>query len=102
MPVEPFCDAEHKPHLKDAEVAHLERDTLHECEEQYRRLLDEVKDYAIFTLDPKGTVVSWNVGAERIKGYGWNRNPKWARPSILLFQIQRRNAENDRHGRAAC
>ena len=42
---------------------------LRECEEKYRLLLDEVKHYAIFTLDPNGIVVSWNAGAERIKGY---------------------------------
>ncbi|MFN2327229.1 MAG: PAS domain S-box protein, partial [Gemmatimonadales bacterium] len=28
-----------------------------------------VQDYAIFMLDPDGTIVSWNRGAERIKGY---------------------------------
>ncbi len=38
-------------------------------EERYRMLLDAVQDYAIFMLDPKGRVVSWNAGAERIKGY---------------------------------
>jgi PAS domain S-box-containing protein len=27
------------------------------------------EDYAIFTLDPQGTVLDWNAGAERIKGY---------------------------------
>jgi PAS domain S-box-containing protein len=32
-------------------------------------LLDEVQDYAIFMLDPEGIVISWNAGAERIKGY---------------------------------
>jgi len=32
-------------------------------------LLDEVQDYAIFTLDPQGMVITWNAGAERIKGY---------------------------------
>jgi PAS domain S-box-containing protein len=32
-------------------------------------LLDEVQDYAIFMLDPQGMVISWNAGAERIKGY---------------------------------
>ena len=32
-------------------------------------LLDGVQDYAIFMLDPQGKVVSWNAGAERIKGY---------------------------------
>jgi PAS domain S-box-containing protein len=38
-------------------------------EEKYRMLLDGVRDYAIFMLDPVGQVVSWNAGAERIKGY---------------------------------
>ena len=35
----------------------------------FRLLVDRVKDYAIFALDPQGIVVSWNAGAERIKGY---------------------------------
>jgi PAS domain S-box-containing protein len=38
-------------------------------EERYRMLLDGVQDYAIFMLDPRGRVISWNPGAERIKGY---------------------------------
>ncbi len=32
-------------------------------------LLDGIKDYAIFMLDPEGRVLSWNAGAARIKGY---------------------------------
>ena len=36
---------------------------------QFRLLVDQVKDYAIFMLDPSGNVRSWNRGAERIKGY---------------------------------
>ncbi len=32
-------------------------------------LLDGVQDYAIFMMDPRGQIVSWNAGAERIKGY---------------------------------
>lgn len=35
----------------------------------YRRLVESVKDYAIFMLDARGRVMSWNKGAERIKGY---------------------------------
>ena len=35
----------------------------------YRLLVDNVRDYAIFVLNPEGRVVSWNAGAERIKGY---------------------------------
>jgi len=42
---------------------------LRESEEKYRSLIDGVQDYAIFTLDPGGKVISWNAGAERIKGY---------------------------------
>ncbi|HEY6769052.1 MAG TPA: PAS domain S-box protein [Candidatus Sulfotelmatobacter sp.] len=41
----------------------------HECEERYRMLLDGVQNHAIFMMDPQGTIVSWNAGAERIKGY---------------------------------
>ena len=32
-------------------------------------LVEGVHDYAIFMLDPEGRVVTWNEGAERIKGY---------------------------------
>jgi hypothetical protein len=35
----------------------------------YRLLVQEVKDYAIFMLDPKGRILSWNAGAQRLKGY---------------------------------
>ena len=36
---------------------------------QFRLLVESVSDYAIFLLDPQGRIVSWNTGAERIKGY---------------------------------
>jgi PAS domain S-box-containing protein len=38
-------------------------------EERFRLLVSSVKDYAIFMLDLDGRIVSWNEGAERIKGY---------------------------------
>ena len=38
-------------------------------EEVFRRLVDSVRDYAIFLLDPHGYVATWNPGAERFKGY---------------------------------
>jgi PAS domain S-box-containing protein len=43
---------------------------LRESQELFRLLLDGVKDYAIYMLDPRGYVISWNTGAARIKGYG--------------------------------
>ncbi len=42
---------------------------LRECEEKYRLLLDGIQDYAIFVMDPRGQILSWNVAAERTKGY---------------------------------
>ncbi|HEX2208195.1 MAG TPA: PAS domain S-box protein, partial [Longimicrobium sp.] len=42
---------------------------LRESEERFRLLVQSVKDYAIFMLDPQGRVASWNEGAQRIKGY---------------------------------
>jgi PAS domain S-box-containing protein len=38
-------------------------------EQQFQLLVQGVKDYAIFMLDPKGRITTWNSGAERIKGY---------------------------------
>lgn len=42
---------------------------LRASEERFRLLVEGVKDYAIYMLDPIGRVQSWNAGAERIKGY---------------------------------
>jgi diguanylate cyclase (GGDEF)-like protein/PAS domain S-box-containing protein len=47
----------------------LLEEALRESEERYRMLLDGIHDYAIFMMDPRGQIVSWNAGAERIKGY---------------------------------
>ena len=45
------------------------QDTLQLEQESYRLLVESVKDYAIFLLDADGYVISWNRGAEQIKGY---------------------------------
>lgn len=42
---------------------------LKQSEERFRLLVEGVRDYAIFSLTPEGCVASWNLGAERIKGY---------------------------------
>jgi PAS domain S-box-containing protein len=44
-------------------------ESLRQSEERLRLLIQSVKDYAIFMLDPAGRVASWNEGAQRIKGY---------------------------------
>ncbi|WP_435358602.1 PAS domain S-box protein [Haloarchaeobius sp. DFWS5] len=50
------------------ELKERERE-LRESELQFRSLVEGVDEYAIFMLDPDGRVVTWNAGAERIKGY---------------------------------
>ncbi|HXB44955.1 MAG TPA: PAS domain S-box protein [Puia sp.] len=45
-------------------------ETLKKSEERFRLLVSNAKDYAIIMLDSSGRIVSWNSGAERIKGYG--------------------------------
>ena len=42
---------------------------LQETAEQFHILVDSVEEYAIYLLDPNGNVISWNTGAEKIKGY---------------------------------
>lgn len=44
-------------------------EALRASEERFRLLVQGVRDYAIFMLDPRGNVTSWNEGAQRIKGY---------------------------------
>jgi PAS domain S-box-containing protein len=43
---------------------------LFESERRFRLLVEGVTDYAIYLLDPSGIITNWNMGAQRIKGYG--------------------------------
>jgi PAS domain S-box-containing protein len=43
--------------------------SLRDSEEQFRMLLDGIQNYAVFMMDSLGQIVTWNAGAERIKGY---------------------------------
>jgi PAS domain-containing protein len=61
--------------VRDASQRKQLEQALWHSEQRLRLLLEAVTDYAIFMLDPAGRVVSWNQGAERIKG--------WRREEIL-------------------
>ena len=55
--------------IRDITERKMAEDNQREAEQRFRLMIEAVKDYAIFTLDPEGTVVSWNGGAQRIKQY---------------------------------
>jgi PAS domain S-box-containing protein len=54
---------------RDLSERQQQDDLLRASEERFRLMVDGVKDYAIFMLDPSGYVVSWNKGARANKGY---------------------------------
>jgi len=55
--------------IRDLTAKREIEDALQRSEERFRLLVEGVKDYAIFMLDPEGRVASWNAGAQHIKGY---------------------------------
>lgn len=44
-------------------------DRLRQSEERFRSMIENVKDHAIFMLDPEGRILTWNRGAERLRGH---------------------------------
>jgi PAS domain S-box-containing protein len=53
------------------EIAQRKRveESLRQSEERFRLFVEGTTDYSIYQLDPEGRVISWNAGAERMKGY---------------------------------
>jgi PAS domain S-box-containing protein len=54
---------------RDLTQRRMTMEALRQSEERFRLMVEGVRDYAIFMLDPEGHVMSWNNGARRIKGY---------------------------------
>jgi PAS domain S-box-containing protein len=54
---------------RDLSERRAARAALERSEQQFRLLVQGVRDYAIYMLDPQGRVTSWNRGAQRFKGY---------------------------------
>jgi PAS domain S-box-containing protein len=55
--------------MRDITERRAAQEVLRESERQFRLLVRGVTDYALYMLDPNGIVTSWNLGAERMKGY---------------------------------
>ena len=66
------------PAIKQRETQELSPEQEHtterlrQSEERMLLLIESIQDYAIYILDPNGFVTSWNLGAQRIKGYTAN------------------------------
>jgi PAS domain S-box-containing protein len=58
-----------KNNMPESQLDSHEPESFRDHEQQLRLMIASVKDYAIFMLDPGGHIVSWNTGAEQIKGY---------------------------------
>lgn len=58
-----IAELQQRAQILEKELAARQKET------QFRLLVEAVQDYAIFMLDPSGNVITWNAGAERIKGY---------------------------------
>src|SRR5919112_1460743 len=54
---------------QDRSVSDRRADRAEEPAELYRLLVASVRDYAIFALDARGHVLTWNAGAAHLKGY---------------------------------
>src|SRR5437762_2381120 len=58
-----LVQAEERAKRREAEAA------LQRSEERFRLLVESVKDYAIYMLDPDGRILTWSAGVESIEGY---------------------------------
>ncbi|RKG48338.1 PAS domain-containing sensor histidine kinase [Corallococcus sp. AB011P] len=65
----PLDDSQPPSSASGGDIAYATPHAARDMGAQLGLFIDSVKDYAILTLDPAGDIMSWNTGAERIKGY---------------------------------
>jgi PAS domain S-box-containing protein len=70
----PVLDSSGRPlylfaQVQDVTTQRGAEEELRRSELRFRLIVENVEDYAIFMLSPEGLVETWNIGAERIKGY---------------------------------
>ena len=75
---------------RDITERHKADEALRASEQRFRLVVQSVRDYAIFMLDPHGNVATWNIGAERLKGY---KPEEIIGRNFSVFYPPERNAE---------
>jgi PAS domain S-box-containing protein len=68
---------------------------LQQSEQRFRLMVDVVRDYAIFMLDPGGRITSWNLGAQRSKG--WTAEEVMGRHFRMFYPRERQEAHHPEH-----
>lgn len=66
-----------------------------ESDERSLLHLEDIKDYAIFRVDPEGRIASWNAGAENVKGY--TAEEAIGQPFAMLFTEEDRQKKRPEH-----
>ncbi|HSU68969.1 MAG TPA: PAS domain S-box protein [Tepidisphaeraceae bacterium] len=89
----------------DVTDRHLADEALRESESRFRTLVRNIPDYAIFMIDPKGFIIGWWEGAERVKGYkaeevlGKRVSLFYTPEDVAAGEVQRDLQEATRKGR---
>jgi PAS domain S-box-containing protein len=76
--------------LRDRTQFLQQDETVRSSEERLQLILESATDYAIFTLDDEGALLTWNAGAHRILGY--ERDEIIGRDARILFTPEERQA----------
>ncbi len=78
--------------VTEQRLAELE---LHQSEQRFRLMVDVVRDYAIFMLDPEGRISSWNLGAQRSKG--WTADEVIGQHFRIFYPPEQQKARHPEH-----
>ena len=71
-----------------SDPARLQTHSTDRLDERYRQIIEQVEDYAIFTLDNEGRVTTWNEGAQRVLGF--SEEEALGQPFSFIFTLEDR------------